>query len=150
MKAQIAQHLSISENQIKSVEEWAHVLFVRFNAGRPRFVSKSAVATSVATIEPLAWTLEAQTRRQEGKKWVARITGTSEKYTFARQFIKPTSSEWGKYGVCKAVFEIDSPGYYQDSDGDYFRVFTAATGFDAEICSYQEVKHNFYVQLVTH
>lgn len=38
--AQIASHLNIAETIIATVEEWAHVLFVRFTIGRPRFVSK--------------------------------------------------------------------------------------------------------------
>ena len=49
MNAAIAQHLNIAESMIASVEEWAHVLFVRFVSGRPRFVSKkvkSAVNTN--------------------------------------------------------------------------------------------------------
>lgn len=40
LQAAVATHLNISPNQIKSVEEWASVLFVRFTVGRPRFVSK--------------------------------------------------------------------------------------------------------------
>lgn len=40
LQAAVANHLNISPNQIKSVEEWASVLFVRFTVGRPRFVSK--------------------------------------------------------------------------------------------------------------
>jgi hypothetical protein len=38
--AAIANHLNIAESIISSVEEWAHVLFVRFVGRRPRFVSK--------------------------------------------------------------------------------------------------------------
>lgn len=41
--AQIAQHLNIVESAIKEVQEWAHVLFVKFVSGRPRFVSKKVV-----------------------------------------------------------------------------------------------------------
>ena len=40
LQAAIATYLNVSPNQIKSVEEWASVLFVRFTVGRPRFVSK--------------------------------------------------------------------------------------------------------------
>lgn len=39
----VARHLNIAEAAIVKVEEWAHVLFVRFVSGRPRFVSKKAV-----------------------------------------------------------------------------------------------------------
>lgn len=45
MNAQIAQHLNIAEALIAEVQEWAHVLFVKFISGRPRFVSKKAVMT---------------------------------------------------------------------------------------------------------
>jgi hypothetical protein len=41
--AAIANHLNIAESIISSVEEWAHVLFVRFVGRRPRFVSKKVV-----------------------------------------------------------------------------------------------------------
>jgi hypothetical protein len=41
--AAIASHLNIAETIIASVEEWAHVLFVRFIGRRPRFVSKKVV-----------------------------------------------------------------------------------------------------------
>lgn len=40
MNAAIAQHLNIPESMIASIEEWAHVLFVRFISGRTRFVFK--------------------------------------------------------------------------------------------------------------
>jgi|GEM_PF-3347113 len=43
MNAAIAQHLNIAEQAIAKVEEWAHVLFVRFTSGRPQFVSKKVV-----------------------------------------------------------------------------------------------------------
>jgi hypothetical protein len=103
----------------------------------------------LATISPLTWTLEAQYRRNEGKKWVARIVGKDEKYTFKRDFLKASSIEWGKYGMAKAVFEIDATGFYQDSDGDYFKVFINEQGqFDAKTCSYMEVKEAFYHQLI--
>jgi hypothetical protein len=44
--AAIANHLNIAEAIIASVEEWAHVLFVRFVGRRPRFVSKKVVKMS--------------------------------------------------------------------------------------------------------
>lgn len=144
MNAQIASFLKIQESQIIRVEEWAQVLLVVIAGKGARFVSKKVVA-QVKELEALTWTLEANTRRQEGKKWIARIAGQDAKYTFNRQFIKPSSIEWGKYGMRKAVFEIDAPGYYQDSDGDYFKVWATESGFDAATCSYQEVKHHFYV-----
>ena len=36
----VAKHLNISTSAIKSIEEWATVLFVQFVSGSPRFVSK--------------------------------------------------------------------------------------------------------------
>ena len=41
--AAIANHLNIAEAIVASVEEWAHVLFVRFIGRRPRFVSKKII-----------------------------------------------------------------------------------------------------------
>ena len=136
---------TLTGKAIVSFEEWEYVYFVKFASGRPTFVSKKKVVMelNLNVLSPVIWTLEAQMRRQEGKKWVARITGTDEKYGLARQFISPTIIEWGRYGARKAVFEIDSPGYYQDSDGDYFKVFVGPDGFDAECCSKAEVKHHF-------
>ncbi|HEY9640140.1 MAG TPA: hypothetical protein V6C57_06630 [Coleofasciculaceae cyanobacterium] len=151
MNAQIASFLQIQESAIIRVEEWAKVLFVVVAGKGGRFVSKRII-NEVKVVKPLTWTLEATTRRQEGKKWIARICGQDAKYTFDRQFINAASIEWGKQGMRKAVFEIDAPGYYHDSDGDYFKVWTTESGFDAATCSYAEVKHHFYVasqELVT-
>lgn len=44
--AAIANHLNIAEAIITEVQEWAHVLFVRFVGRRPRFVSKKVVEVS--------------------------------------------------------------------------------------------------------
>ena len=41
--AAIANHLNVAESIIAAVEEWAHVLFVRFIGRRPRFVSKRVI-----------------------------------------------------------------------------------------------------------
>ncbi len=143
MNAQIAAHLNVNESEIIRVEEWSQVLFVVVTGKGGRFVSKRVIRQEIKVVAPLTWTLTAEIRRQEGKKWVARITGTDAKYGFARQFINAKSVEWGKVGMKKAVFEIDAPGYYQDSDGDYFKVWATESGFDAEVCSYAEVKYNF-------
>lgn len=39
----VAKHLNLVETLIAEVQEWAHVLFVRFTSGSPRFVSKKVV-----------------------------------------------------------------------------------------------------------
>jgi hypothetical protein len=51
--AQIANHLNIAESVIASVEEWAHVLFVRFIGRRPRFVSKKVVEVKAMSIDEM-------------------------------------------------------------------------------------------------
>lgn len=52
--AAIANHLNIAEGIIASVEEWTHVLFVRFIGRRPRFVSKKVVKME-GTEKQVAW-----------------------------------------------------------------------------------------------
>lgn len=54
MNAQIAQHLNIAEALIAEVQEWAHVLFVRFTSGRPLFVSKKVVNVKKITVEQVS------------------------------------------------------------------------------------------------
>ena len=51
--AAIASHLNIAESIIASVEEWAHVLFVRFIGRRPRFVSKKVVEAKAMSIDEM-------------------------------------------------------------------------------------------------
>lgn len=57
--AAIAQHLNVAETIIASVEEWAHVLFVRFVGRRPRFVSKKVAMNTEMTKEDLIEKMEA-------------------------------------------------------------------------------------------
>lgn len=151
LKTAIAQHLT---NQGIPTEEDAIVKIVEmykvYNvvvAGRPaRFVSKAKVDAlrQPKTLAACTWTLEASMRRQEGKKWVARIDGTCKELDgLRRTFLSAQSIEWGKYGMRKAVFEIQEPGYYQDSDGDYFRAFIDGDGIDAVTCSKLEVLAHF-------
>lgn len=56
----IASTLKVSPNQIKSVDEWASVYFVRFTVGRPTFVSKKGVK-----VESLEEVLARKEREQE-------------------------------------------------------------------------------------
>ncbi len=39
----IANHLNILPSSIEEIQEWDHVLWVRFKSGSPRFVSKKAL-----------------------------------------------------------------------------------------------------------
>lgn len=88
------------------------------------------------------WVVRNTTRRQEPRKlWVAHLVGKDEKFTFKRNFLEISHLEWGRYGMSKAEFEITTPGYYQDVDGDYFRV---SPDGESEIISYMEVKDHFY------
>jgi hypothetical protein len=134
----IASILKVSPNQIKSVDEWKKVYFVRFNVGRPTFVSKR----QAKTLMPLTFTLDAG--RRGSKPWVARITGAGGgQYGFARQFVEPTSIEWaGKKGCKSASFALSEVGIYQDSDSGYYRVLRGADGaLTFEDMTYQEVKY---------
>lgn len=54
----IANHLNIAEAIIASVEEWAHVLFVRFIGRRPRFVSKKIIVEDNMNQEQLIEKME--------------------------------------------------------------------------------------------
>ncbi|RUR74924.1 hypothetical protein PCC6912_51020 [Chlorogloeopsis fritschii PCC 6912] len=146
IKELIAAHLNTSASQITKVTELYKVWCVVVAGRRSRFVSKLQVlGEEIKSLSPITWTLTAQMRRQEGKKWVARIDGLCKEYGFKRTFLSAQFIEWGKYGMKKAVFEIQEPGYYQDSDGDYFRVFVSGNSLDAECCSKLEVQARFGV-----
>lgn len=140
----IAAHLNVSATSIVKVTELYKVWCVVVAGRRPRFVSKLQVlGEEIKSLSPMTWTLTAEMRRQEGKKWVARIDGLDAQYGFKRTFLSAQSIEWGKYGMKKAVFEIQEVGYYQDSDGDYFRVFVSGNSLDAERCSRLEAQARF-------
>jgi len=61
----IANHLNIAEAIIAEVQEWAHVLFVRFVGRRPRFVSKKVVEDKAMTQEQLVEKME----EIGGRRW---------------------------------------------------------------------------------
>lgn len=61
--AAIAQHLNVTESIIAKVEEWAHVLFVRFIGRRPRFVSKKVVEMDNAHIAGFKTEIESKKAR---------------------------------------------------------------------------------------
>ncbi len=135
---QAAKALNVNPSQVIRVEEWATVMFAVVKGIGARFISKKAFQT------PATRVLTANTRRQERNLWVALITGTDARYTFAREFVKPERIEWGKNGMRYAEYELLYPGFYQDADGDYFEVVETATGLDTRECSYAEVKYAFY------
>ena len=93
-------------------------------------------------IKSIIWTLEAETRRQEGPKWLAKVTGLdpSNRSGLAFEFLTADSSEYGKRGVRKAVFTITEPEYYYDSDGDYIRVFHSENGLEYEETTSRDIK----------
>lgn len=138
-ETQIAAFLKVEASGIKKIIELHHVWCVVVVGKRPVFVSKKKVL-SPKLIESSLWCLEASCRRQEDKKWVARIDGICPKWGFVRSFLSAYKLEWGKYGMRKAEFEIQEPGYYQDSDGDYFRATIVDGKIDCEICSKLEVQ----------
>lgn len=138
----VANHLNVVESAIVRVEEWANCLFAVVKGLGARFVSKKVVKVEEAKKVLCVWTLEARVRRQEGRKWVAKVVGLNpaNRSGLDFQFIEAKSIEWGKYGMRKAEFELCEPGYYYDSDGDYFKV---AENGDSETCSALEVKMSF-------
>ena len=93
-------------------------------------------------IESITWTLEAQMRRQEGAKWLAKVTGLdpSNRSGLAFEFLTANSSEYGRRGVRKAVFTITESGWYYDSDGDYIRVFNSVNGLEYEETTSRDIK----------
>lgn len=150
--AQIASYLNIAEAAIARVEEWAHVLFVVAKGIGARFVSKKIVKKSeekAAMANPIVWRLEAQIRRQEGKKWVGKIIGLNadpaRKQTLDYQFIEPIpgSIEWGKYGMKAAEFELAEPGYYKDSDEDLFEIYEKDGELFTRDASFAEIISHF-------
>lgn len=146
LKQLIAPFIDTTADKINKVTDLYKVWCVVVAGRRPRFISKVQVlGEEIKALSSVTWKLKAETRRQEGKKWVARIDGTCEKYGFKRTFLAAKSIEWGKHGMKVAKFEIQEPGYYHDSDGDYFRVFVSGTELDAECCSKLEVQARFGV-----
>lgn len=140
--AAVASHLNVVESAVVRVEEWANCLFAVVKGLGARFVSKKVIKVEETKKVLCMWTLEARMRRQEGKKWVAKVVGLNpgNRSGLDFQFIEPKSIEWGKHGMRKAEFEICEPGYYYDSDGDYFK---ADADGNAETCSAMEVKTSF-------
>lgn len=59
----VASHLNVAESLITEVQEWAHVLWVRFTSGRPQFVSKKVKMMHKITCTRSGLTFEAETRR---------------------------------------------------------------------------------------
>lgn len=141
----IQEHLQA--DSITEIRELTHVLLVRYIKNKKKccsFVSKKINAKPSCLFQ---WALHAKTRRQQqSSKWVAKIIGKNEKYTFNRNFLSPVSREWGRHGATETVFDINSIGYYHDSEGNYFQVYlnVETKEYDARYCSYQEVKSCFY------
>ena len=140
---QLATATNRIATEIVEYREWQHVYFVRFTSGRPTFVSKKAVNLTAAPA-PVIWTLRASTRReQRAKKWVARIVGTDATYGSSRQFLEADEIDWGRHGAVKCEYILSQPGYYHDSDGDYFEIFDDGNELGSRLCSHQEVRHHF-------
>lgn len=137
----IANHLQISPESIVKIEEFYYVFLVIVKGRRPTFVSKKRIMEN--NPKPLTWCLKSDTRRQEGNKWVARISGLCPDYGFKRAFIEADKIEWGKYSWQYAEFVISEPGFYQDSDGDYFEVLLKENALIGEICHIDKVSHAF-------
>lgn len=148
MEELIALYLQVPASDIKSFEEWGYIFHVVVKGKRATFVSKRKVLNpsigDIKIIQPVTWLLTAETRRQEySKKWVARILGTCKRWGLRREFLQSSSIKWGKVGIRSAEFEISEPGYYQDSDGDYFKAWVQGGEIETEICSSLEVKYHF-------
>lgn len=156
---EVADRLEVEPAAIARFEEWVKVILVIVKGRRPIFLSKKAFISESASINPVTasedakeapqpqyWTLKASVTRKEGRYWVAQITGQYDQFVFKRKFLVPTTLMWGQKGMKLARFQIDTPGYYQDSDGDFFHVFLNEEDntLDARECSRDEVKHHFY------
>ena len=143
MNAQVAAFLNIQECEIKEIQVWAKVLFVKFVKGSPRFVSKKAIAPQISkikVIEPMTYILKGR----GSKKWLAKIQGTDPTYGLDRKFLTADEIIWDKKGMKEAHFIIEECGYYHDSDDDYILVFVDENNeFDyKEVCK-GEVKDHF-------
>lgn len=58
--AQVASYLNVPANSIREIQVWASVLFVKFNSGSPRFVSKKALSTMTTAEEDYLNSAETQ------------------------------------------------------------------------------------------
>jgi hypothetical protein len=90
-------------------------------------------------------TLTLDTPRRAWRAWVAKINAKRDTVHggFSKEFIEPTSREFGRKGETSATFEIevDLNQIYQDSDGDFW-MFENTDGKIRTIC-YQEVQYIF-------
>ena len=117
-----AQVLRVSPNAIASVSEWAHIYFVKFNIGRPTFVSKAKVK-ALLPIE-----IKLYRNRGQRKPWMAKLVGKCATYRFQREWLEAVDPEWDKKGMSAATFLVDAPGLYHDCDDDYLLVTRTASG----------------------
>lgn len=107
---QVSSHLKVAQENIKKIQEWAHVYFVVIRGIGGRFVSKKVVKI----VEPIRYEITRWTNH--AKEWVAKITGLSAKFGFEREFCPVVERNWsssGKSGT--TVVLINSDGYYQVS-----------------------------------
>jgi hypothetical protein len=109
--AAIANHLNIAEAIIVSVEEWAHVLFVRFIGCRPRFVSKKVKAVEMIT-------------RSDAAKEIAKAVEGFEKEDYE-------CSVWEKGGRCRIYVKDMGYSNARSQDQGFIHINTDGTiGFD--------------------
>ena len=71
----IAQHLNVAESLIAKIEEWAHVLFVRFIGRRPRFVSKRVINVMQGSEKQVSWANDLAVEFSECQQWSERLSG---------------------------------------------------------------------------
>jgi len=108
--AAIANHLSIAESIIASVEEWAHVLFVRFIGRRPRFVSKKVVEVEEMTQEQMIEKME----EIGGRRWTK---GDHDRMYFdgaiIAKLLKLSNSKARQINAAKFYYDLNSNNFVQ-------------------------------------
>lgn len=144
----VATVLNVSPNQILKITavKLRNVYSVSFRVAAGVVAATFVSGRKVAALMPIEWHLTVGRRQRNA--WVARIVGKCDRYTFKRDFLESTHIEWGRKGMESADFAISDPGYYQDSDQEYFQVIRTDAGLEYRMCSYDEVRHVFYRPVV--
>jgi hypothetical protein len=108
--AAIANHLNIAEDIITEVQEWVHVLFVRFVGRRPRFVSKKVVEDKAMTQGQLVEKME----EIGGSRWTK---GDHDRMYFhgslVAKLLKLSNSKARQINAAKFYYDLNSSIFVQ-------------------------------------
>ena len=106
----IAQHLNVAESLIAKIEEWAHVLFVRFIGRRPRFVSKKVAMNAEMTKESLIEKME----EVGGSRWTK---GDYDRMYFhgsvVAKMLKLSNSKARQINAAKFYYDLNAGKFVQ-------------------------------------